>query len=244
MLDRHTYRRCMKPALDRLAAAALLLLLSPCLAVLGLLVRFKLGSPVLFCQSRPGLHGVPFLMFKFRTMTDQRDDEGRLLPDVQRLTRFGRMLRSTSLDELPQLWNVLRGDMSLIGPRPLMSEHLELAEAFHERRREVKPGITGWAQVNGRNELDWETKFAHDAWYVDNLSWKLDLAILLRTIAVVLRREGVLHAQPTPIVHFMPAAPVPNVSHALNVTDESSAAPKENSSARSNRRLAAASELL
>jgi len=206
MPDRQTYRCFVKPALDRMAAGALLALLLPCLAVLALLVRFKLGSPVLFRQARPGLHGVPFLMFKFRTMTDERDADGRLLPDIQRLTRFGRMLRSTSLDELPQLWNVLRGDMSLIGPRPLMSEHLELAEAFQERRREVKPGITGWAQVNGRNDLDWETKFAHDAWYVDNLSGKLDLVILLRTFAVVLRREGVLHTQPTPIVHYLPAS--------------------------------------
>lgn len=230
MLDRPTYRHSVKPVLDRAAAAVLLVLLLPCLAVLGLLVRFKLGSPVLFRQARPGFDGVPFLMLKFRTMTDERDAEGRLLPDVQRLTRFGRMLRSTSLDELPQFWNVLRGDMSLIGPRPLMSEHLELAEAFQERRREVKPGITGWAQVNGRNELDWETKFAHDAWYVDHVSWRLDLTILLRTFAVVLRREGILHAHPTPIVHFTPGAPVPDVvqtSTSSSVAVEASAPQKK-----------------
>jgi lipopolysaccharide/colanic/teichoic acid biosynthesis glycosyltransferase len=217
----------VKPVLDRAAALLLLVLLSPCLAVLALLVRSKLGSPVLFRQARPGLHGVPFLMFKFRTMTDERDADGRLLPDVRRLTPFGRMLRSTSLDELPQFWNVLCGEMSLIGPRPLMSEHLELADAFQERRREVKPGITGWAQVNGRNELDWETKFAHDAWYVDNLSWRLDLTILLRTLAVVVRREGILHAQPTPIVHFMPGAVERDVVHASTAAVESASSPKK-----------------
>jgi lipopolysaccharide/colanic/teichoic acid biosynthesis glycosyltransferase len=151
-------------------------------------------------------------MYKFRTMTDERDANGRLLPDAQRLTRFGRLLRSTSLDELPQLWNVLGGQMSLVGPRPLMSEHLKLATAFQQRRREVKPGITGWAQINGRNELDWETKFAHDAWYVDHLSWRLDLEILLRTIAVVVRREGIQHTHPTPVVHFSPILFEPEAS--------------------------------
>lgn len=203
MSARFSYRRLGKPLLDRAAAALLLAILAPCLAIIAVLVRLRLGSPVLFRQVRPGLQGAPFPMFKFRTMTDERDIDGNLLPDDRRLTRFGRLLRSTSLDELPQLWNVLRGDMSLIGPRPLMSEHLELSTELRERRVEVQPGITGWAQINGRNDLDWDTKFAHDAWYVDNLSWRLDLSILLRTIAVVVRREGIQHVRPTPGVHFV-----------------------------------------
>jgi len=209
MSFRFAYREFVKPALEAAAAAVLLAVLSPGLTVIWLLVHYKLGSPALFRQARPGRNGDPFVMYKFRTMSDARDSDGRLLPDAQRLTRFGRLLRSTSLDELPQLWNVLRGDMSLIGPRPLLLEHLELSTELQELRQAVRPGITGWAQVNGRNELDWETKFAHDAWYVENLSWRLDVTILLRTLVVVVRREGIQHVRPTPMVHFRPGTGVP-----------------------------------
>jgi len=181
----------MKRLFDFTAAALGLLLLAPLLLLLFALVRIKLGSPVLFRQTRPGLHGRPFQMVKLRTMTDARGPDGALLPDAERLTPFGRFLRSTSLDELPELWNVLRGDMSLVGPRPLLMEYLPLYTPEQARRHAVRPGITGWAQVNGRNALSWEEKFALDVWYVDHQSLALDISILWRTVRKVLVREGI-----------------------------------------------------
>ena len=161
------------------------------LATLVFLIRKKLGSPVLFCQVRPGLDGQLFTMVKFRTMTDDRGSDGVLLPDAQRLTPFGRFLRASSLDELPELWNVLRGDMSLVGPRPLLVEYLPLYSPEQSRRHQVRPGITGWAQVNGRNAISWEDKFALDIWYVDNQSLWLDIKILWMTVRKVLVRDGI-----------------------------------------------------
>jgi sugar transferase EpsL len=180
-----------KRLFDLFASLCALILLSPLLLVLAVLVRSKLGAPVLFRQERPGLGGRPFTMYKFRSMTDARDAAGQLLPDSARLTRFGRFLRSTSLDELPELFNVLRGDMSLIGPRPLLMRYLPRYTAEQMRRHKVQPGITGWAQVNGRNALTWEDKFALDVWYVDHRSWSLDLKILALTLRNVMRREGI-----------------------------------------------------
>ncbi|WP_336802186.1 sugar transferase [Kaistia sp. MMO-174] len=181
----------MKRGLDIVAALVALLLLAPVLLVIGCLVRQKLGSPILFRQVRPGREGRPFRMLKFRTMLDATDARGRPLPDPERLTSFGRLLRSTSLDELPELWNVLKGDMSLVGPRPLLMEYLPLYSPEQARRHEVRPGITGWAQVNGRNSLSWEEKFALDVWYVDNRSLWLDVKILWMTVAKVVRRDGI-----------------------------------------------------
>lgn len=168
-----------------------LILISPLMLLLALLVRSRLGSPVLFRQYRPGLHGRPFIMFKFRTMTDNRDSSGTLFPDAKRMTPFGCFLRSSSLDELPELFNVLIGDMSLVGPRPLLMEYLPLYSVEQARRHEVKPGITGWAQVNGRNAITWEEKFRLDVWYVDNQSFLLDLRILWMTVRKVFKREGI-----------------------------------------------------
>jgi sugar transferase EpsL len=185
------YPAVLKRAFDAAAAAAALAVLSPVLAGVALGVGWKLGCPVLFRQTRPGLHGRPFEMVKFRTMTDARDANGHPLPDAERLPAFGRFLRSTSLDELPELWNVLRGDMSLVGPRPLLMEYLPLYTPEQARRQEVRPGITGWAQVNGRNALSWEEKFALDVWYIDNRSLWLDLRILAATVRQVLRRDGI-----------------------------------------------------
>ena len=181
----------MKRLFDLLASAFGLLILAVPLAVLAWLVRRKLGSPVFFSQVRPGLHGKPFLMVKFRTMTDARDDNGTLLPDAQRLTPFGRFLRASSLDELPELWNVLRGEMSLVGPRPLLMEYLPLYSPEQARRHELRPGITGWAQVNGRNAVSWADKFALDVWYVDHRSLWLDVRILWLTMRKVLVRDGI-----------------------------------------------------
>lgn len=159
--------------------------------ILIILVRSRLGSPVFFSQIRPGLHGKPFRMVKFRTMTDERDANGILLPDEMRLTAFGRWLRATSLDELPELWNVWRGDMSLVGPRPLLMQYLPLYSKEQARRHLVKPGITGWAQVNGRNAISWKQKFEYDVWYVDHWSLWLDIRILWLTLIKVLKREGI-----------------------------------------------------
>lgn len=168
-----------------------LLLLGPLIMLLALIIRWRMGTPVLFRQRRPGLNQQPFTLLKFRTMTDARDETGALLPDEERLTSLGRLLRRSSLDELPQLINVLRGEMSLIGPRPLLMGYLPLYTAEQARRHEVRPGISGWAQVNGRNAISWEAKFAHDVWYVDHLSLGLDLRIAGMTISRVLRREGI-----------------------------------------------------
>jgi lipopolysaccharide/colanic/teichoic acid biosynthesis glycosyltransferase len=181
----------MKRLFDLLASAIGLLILAVPLALLAWQVRRKLGSPVFFSQVRPGLHGKPFRMVKFRTMTDARDANGALLPDAQRLTPFGRFLRASSLDELPELWNVLKGEMSLVGPRPLLMEYLPLYTPEQARRHEVCPGITGWAQVNGRNAISWADKFALDVWYVDQRSLWLDVQILWLTVRKVLLRDGI-----------------------------------------------------
>ena len=181
----------MKRLFDIVVSACALLVLALPLWVLMWQVRRKLGSPVFFTQVRPGLHGKPFKMVKFRSMTSERGPDGELLPDAVRLTPFGRFLRSTSLDELPELWNVLKGDMSLVGPRPLLMEYLPLYSPEQVRRHEVRPGITGWAQVNGRNAISWEAKFKLDVWYVDHRSLWLDIKILWLTIKKVLVREGI-----------------------------------------------------
>jgi lipopolysaccharide/colanic/teichoic acid biosynthesis glycosyltransferase len=181
----------VKRVFDFLAASFTLLMLALPLLTLAWLIRRKLGSPVLFRQVRPGLQGRPFIMVKFRTMTDERDPNGALLSDAQRLTPFGHFLRASSLDELPELWNVLRGDMSLVGPRPLLMEYLPLYTSEQYRRHEVRPGITGWAQVNGRNAISWTDKFALDVWYVDHRSFWLDVQILWRTVRKVLVRDGI-----------------------------------------------------
>lgn len=181
----------MKRAFDLLVSATLLLILWPVMLVLVLAIRHRLGSPVIFKQSRPGLDGHPFIMYKFRTMKDELGADGEPLSDSERLTDFGRKLRASSLDELPELWNVLKGDMSLVGPRPLLNEYIPLYSKEQFRRHEVLPGITGWAQVNGRNALSWEEKFRLDVWYVDNRSFRLDLKILLLTAKKVVVREGI-----------------------------------------------------
>lgn len=181
----------LKRLVDIVASAAVLVVLSPVLAVTALLVCIKLGSPVLFRQVRPGLDERPFGLIKFRSMTDARDAHGELLPDARRLPPFGRWLRSTSLDELPELWNVLRGDMSLVGPRPLLMQYLPLYSSEQRRRHEVRPGLTGLAQVEGRNALTWDEKFAADVRYVDRQSLWLDLTIIARTVTMILRRDGI-----------------------------------------------------
>lgn len=183
-----------KRLLDLALSVSALLVLSPVLACTALLVRLRLGSPVLFRQERPGLHGRPFLLMKFRTMRDAADARGEPLPDEQRLTAFGRRLRATSLDELPTLWNVVRGDMSLVGPRPLLMEYLPRYSPEQARRHGVRPGITGWAQVNGRNAVSWDEKFRLDVWYVEHRSLALDLRILWMTLRKVLVREGISHS--------------------------------------------------
>jgi sugar transferase EpsL len=181
----------LKRVIDVLGASAALVVLSPLLAVVAVLVRVRMGPPVLFRQLRPGREGRPFELTKFRTMTDRRGPDGALLPDAQRLTALGRFLRRTSIDELPELVNVVRGDMSLVGPRPLLMKYLPRYSPEQARRHEVRPGVTGWTQVNGRNDLTWEEKFALDVWYVDHRSTRLDLEILGRTVSQVLGGEGV-----------------------------------------------------
>jgi sugar transferase EpsL len=181
----------LKRVFDIVVSAVALTVLAPVMGLIALAVWRTMGRPVLFRQARPGLHGKPFVMYKFRTMRDLRDAEGNLLPDEARLTPFGRWLRSTSLDELPELLNVLRGEMSLVGPRPLLMEYLERYTPEQARRHEVKPGITGWAQIHGRNNLSWDERFKLDVWYVDNWSLWLDVKILWRTLWMVLRREGI-----------------------------------------------------
>mgnify|MGYP000951071256 FL=1 len=181
----------VKRLLDIIIAAAALVLLSPVLLLLAWQIRRKLGTPVLFRQVRPGRGGIPFVMYKFRTMRDAADENGRPLPDAERLTPFGRKLRAASMDELPELWNVLKGDMSLVGPRPLLMEYLPLYNAEQRRRHLVRPGITGWAQVNGRNAISWPEKFRLDVWYVENRSLLLDIKILFLTVKKVLDRSGI-----------------------------------------------------
>lgn len=184
----------MKRLFDIVVAGLALLALSPVLLLVALLVRWKLGSPVLFRQQRPGLNGQPFLMVKFRTMLDSTDERGQPLSDELRLTSFGRLLRSTSVDELPELWNVFVGHMSLVGPRPLLMQYLSLYTPEQARRHLVRPGVTGWAQINGRNAQSWDRRFELDVWYVDNRSFWLDIKILLLTVKKVLVREGIAAA--------------------------------------------------
>lgn len=181
----------IKRLTDIIGSSVGLILLSPIILIVALTVRVAIGAPVLFVQQRPGLAGRPFNIIKFRTMRDATDKAGQQLPDAKRLTAAGKMLRAASLDELPELWNVLRGDMSLVGPRPLLMEYLPLYSPEQARRHDVCPGLTGWAQINGRNALSWEEKFALDVWYVDNQSWFLDLKILVLTILKVVRRDGI-----------------------------------------------------
>ena len=180
-----------KRLFDLLVAVAALFFLAPVFLLTAVLLFWKLGSPVIFCQQRPGLHGRLFTILKFRTMTDARDEVGNLLPDAQRLTKFGKFLRSSSLDELPELINVVKGEMSLVGPRPLLEQYLDLYTPEQMRRHDVRPGITGWAQVNGRNAISWEEKFELDVWYVDNHTLWLDIQIILMTIVKIVKRENI-----------------------------------------------------
>ena len=188
----HTiYRSSLKRVLDIVVSSLALILLSPLIILTSLGVWYKHGSPILYRQCRPGLDGKLFHIIKFRTMTDERDTDGVLLSDAKRLTKFGRFLRSTSLDELPELWNVLKGDMSLVGPRPLLTEYLDHYTPEQMHRHDVRPGITGWAQVKGRNTLSWEAKFNYDVWYVNNISLWLDIKILFLTVWTTIRRDGI-----------------------------------------------------
>ena len=194
----------VKRFLDLILTIPAFVLLSPVLIVTALLVRCKLGKPVLFTQQRPGLGGRPFKIFKFRTMTDARDADGALLPDSARLTRLGRFLRATSIDELPELFNVLKGDMSLVGPRPLLMQYLDRYTPEQARRHEVRPGITGWAQVNGRNAISWEEKFKLDVWYVAHWSLWLDIKIIILTIWKIIKREGISQPGQATMEEFKP----------------------------------------
>lgn len=185
------YERFFKRPLDFLLALCAIIVLSPILLIVGILVRVKLGSPVIFKQSRPGLNERIFTLYKFRTMTDKKDENGELLPDEIRLTKFGEWLRSTSLDELPELWNILKGDMSIVGPRPLLVEYLGRYNEQQKRRHEVRPGLTGYAQVNGRNSISWEEKFKLDVQYVDIITFLGDIKIICETVRAVCKRDGI-----------------------------------------------------
>ena len=185
------YKRFVKRCLDFLLSLAALIILSPVLLLVAILVRCKLGSPILFKQKRPGLHEKIFCMYKFRTMTDAKDADGNLLPDEVRLTKFGKLLRSTSLDELPELFNILKGDMAIVGPRPLLVQYLPRYSERQHHRHDVRPGFTGLAQVNGRNSISWQEKFEWDVRYVENVSFLMDLRIIAKTVGVVLKRDGI-----------------------------------------------------
>lgn len=198
-----------KRLLDVGLAAPLLLASLPVLLAVGGILALQNGGQVLFRQQRPGLHGQLFWLYKLQTMTNQRDAHGHLLPDAERLTRLGRWLRTSSVDELPQLWNVLRGDLSLVGPRPLLPQYLPLYSPEQARRHTVRPGLTGWAQVNGRNAISWEQKFAYDVWYVDCVSWRLDLLILARTLGRVLGAQGISAPGQATTDAFRGSAPIP-----------------------------------
>ena len=185
------YKNCIKRLLDIILSGFALVILSPVLLIVAILVRTKLGSPVIFHQKRPGKDEKIFTLCKFRTMTDAKDENGNLLPDEVRLTKFGKMLRSTSLDELPELWNIFKGDMSIVGPRPLLVRYLPLYNEEQKHRHDVRPGLTGWAQVNGRNAISWEEKFRLDVWYVQHLSFCLDVKTVFLTVKKVFCREGI-----------------------------------------------------
>lgn len=201
--QRGFYEKYIKHFLDRLCAAAALILFSPVIGITALLVRIKLGSPVIFKQKRPGMHGKIFELWKFRTMTDKRGQDGELLPDNERLTEFGKKLRATSLDELPELFNILKGDMSLVGPRPLLVEYLPRYNERQARRHEVRPGLTGLAQVNGRNAISWEEKFEWDVRYVEKVTFAGDVKIILDTLGAVLKREGISSETSVTMEEFM-----------------------------------------
>lgn len=192
----------LKRLLDIVIASSALIILSPLYLYVAYKVRKNLGSPVIFRQVRPGLHGKPFEMVKFRTMTDERDAQGNLLPNEQRLPKFGKMLRATSLDEMPELWNVIKGDMSIVGPRPLLMEYLPLYNEEQAKRHNVRPGMTGYAQVNGRNSISWEEKFKLDTWYVENQSIWLDFKIMLLTVKKVLIKEGINQSEEVTMTRF------------------------------------------
>lgn len=192
----------VKRVFDIVFSVLLIILILPILLVLWCLVRFCLGTPVLFRQVRPGMNGQPFEMVKFRTMTNDCDHDGRLLPDAERISALGGFLRSTSLDELPELWNVLKGEMSLVGPRPLLMEYLPLYSLRQAKRHDVRPGVTGWAQINGRNALDWNSKFELDVWYVENRTILLDIKILCLTVWKVIRRDGISHGDEATMPRF------------------------------------------
>lgn len=199
---RGIYAHCIKRILDILLSGLALIVLSPVLLVVAVLVRVKLGSPVIFCQMRPGRNEKIFKMYKFRSMTDARDEKGELLPDDVRLTKFGKALRATSLDELPELWNIFKGDMSIVGPRPLLVQYLPLYNERQRHRHDVRPGLTGWAQVHGRNSISWEEKFNWDVKYVNEISFLNDCRIILQTVSAVLRREGINSADDATMPDF------------------------------------------
>ena len=202
------YQAFIKRVFDIIVSILGILVLSPLMLILLACVRIKLGSPALFKQERPGKSGIVFTMYKFRSMTDAKEPDGTLLPDAERLTSFGSLLRRTSLDELPELFNILKGDMSVIGPRPLLVRYLPRYSARQARRHEVRPGLTGWAQVNGRNTISWNDKFELDVWYVDNLSFITDVKIFLMTITSVLKREGISQENHATMKEFMGNDPV------------------------------------
>ena len=195
--------RLIKSLIDRLVAAIMLILLSPFIGILAIAIRLNMGSPIIFSQPRGGKNNSTFTFYKFRTMTDERDSEGNLLPDMERLTPLGEFLRQTSLDELPQLWNVLIGDMSFVGPRPFIAVYLERYTSEQARRHSVSPGITGWAQINGRNSITWEEKFQLDLWYIDHWNLWLDLKIIAQTVNKIVSKEGVDEDQNTTMTEFM-----------------------------------------
>ncbi|MHC1724281.1 MAG: sugar transferase [Aminipila sp.] len=197
------YNKFIKRILDIIISFTALMILSPLFLIVAILVRMKLGKPAIFRQERPGLHGKIFTMHKFRSMTNETNEKGELLPDEVRLTKFGKMLRATSLDELPELWNILKGDMSLVGPRPLLVQYLPLYNEHQARRHDVRPGLTGLAQINGRADLSWQDKFNYDVQYVDSLSFIVDLKIFLKTIAVVFKAEDVENAESSTWYPFM-----------------------------------------
>ncbi|MCT1904359.1 sugar transferase [Oceanobacillus sojae] len=197
-----TYRKYVKRPMDLILASIAIIILSPLFLIIAILVKAKLGSPVFFKQKRPGLHEEVFLMYKFRTMTEEKDEKGNLLPDHVRLTRFGRLLRSTSLDELPELFNIVKGDMSIVGPRPLLVQYLPLYNQHQKRRHEVRPGLSGLAQINGRNAISWEDKFQLDVKYTENISFLGDWKIILLTINKILIKEGIHQEEQATVQYF------------------------------------------